>query len=304
MASVKSEILANLYTSWSQAMHANPNMSLDEMRDLFSHWGDVTAEPGGIDYIEVDADGVPAMWAIPKGCTMDHVLLCSHGGGYVVGSMYTHRKMFGHIAKAVGCRALIVDYRRSPENPHPAPVNDMTTAYQWLLEKEHVKSERIAFVGDSAGGALALTTIADARQRGLPPPAAAMPISPWAGWDTSAKTYDTNAHRDAIVTRDTTNVLGSLFIGEKGDPKHPLANPLYTDYAGFPPIYITVGDAEALLDDSRRIAQRAREAGVEVKIDEYPDMQHVFQFMAGAAPEADAAVQEMARWVKPRLGLK
>jgi monoterpene epsilon-lactone hydrolase len=304
MASTKSEALANLYKSWSQTMQANPSMSLNEMRDLFSHWGDVTAEPGGVDYIEVDAGGVPAMWAIPKDYSRDRALLCSHGGGYVVGSIYTHRKMFGHIAKAVGCRALIVDYRRSPENPHPAPVNDMTTAYQWLLEKEGVKSERIAFVGDSAGGALALTTIANARERGLPLPAAAMPISPWAGWDTSAKTYDTNAHRDVIVTRDTTNVLGSLFIGEKGDPKHPLANPLYTDYSGFPPIYITVGDAESLLDDSRRIAQRARQADVEVKIDEYPDMQHVFQFMAGAAPEADAAVQSMARWVKPYLGLK
>jgi epsilon-lactone hydrolase len=304
MASAKSEILANMYKSWSQTMQANPNMSLDEMRDLFSHWGDVTGEPGGLDYIEVDAGGVPAMWATPKDGSMDRALLCSHGGGYVAGSMYTHRKMFGHIAKAVGCRALIVDYRRSPENPHPAPVNDMTTAYQWLLEKERVKSERIAFVGDSAGGALALTTIANARERGLPLPTATMPISPWAGWDTSAKTYDTNAHRDVIVNRDTTNALGALFIGEKGDPKHPLANPLYTDYAGFPPIYITVGDAETLLDDSRRIAQRARQANVEVKIDEYPDMQHVFQFMAGAAPEADAAVRDMARWVKPRLGLK
>jgi monoterpene epsilon-lactone hydrolase len=304
MASAKSETLANLYKSWSQTMQANANMSLDEMRDLFSHWGDVTVEPGGVDYIEVDAGGVPAMWAIPKGCSMDRALLCSHGGGYVVGSMYTHRRMFGHIAKAVGCRALIVDYRRSPENPHPAPVNDMTTAYQWLLEKEGVESERIAFVGDSAGGALALTTIANARERGLPLPAATMPMSPWAGWDTSAATYDTNAHRDAIVNRDTTNALGSLFIGEKGDPKHPLANPLYTNYAGFPPIYITVGDAETLLDDSRRIAQRARQANVEVKIEEYPDMQHVFQFMAGAAPEADAAVQDMARWVKPRLGLE
>lgn len=303
MASARSESLAKLYTSWSEAMHANPTMSLDEIRDLFSHWGDVTADPGGVDYIEVDAGGVPAMWALPKGCATDRALLCSHGGGYVVGSMFTHRKMFAHIAKAVGCRALIVDYRRAPENPHPGPVDDMTTAYQWLLETEGLKPQRIALVGDSAGGALALTTIANARGRGLPLPAATMPISPWAGWDTSGKTYDTNAHRDALVSRDTTNGLGSLFIGEKGDPKHPLANPLYTDYAGFPPIYITVGDAETLLDDSRRIAQRARQAGVEVRIDEHPDMQHVFQFMAGSAPEADAAIQDMARWVKPRLGL-
>ncbi|MFT4103432.1 MAG: alpha/beta hydrolase [Burkholderiaceae bacterium] len=304
MPSAKSAALANLYAGWTKAMHANPDMELEEIREVFGHWGDVTVDPRGVDYIEVDIGDIPAMWAIPKGCSTDRVLLCSHGGGYVVGSMYTHRKMFGHIAKAVGCRGLIVDYRRSPESPHPGPVNDMTTAYQWLLEKEGIKPAHIAFVGDSAGGALALTTIANARERGLPLPVATLPISPWAGWDTSGKTYDTNADRDALVTRDTTNGLGSLFIGEDGDPKHPLANPLYTYYTGFPPIYITVGDAETLLDDSRRIAERARQAGVEVRIDEYPDMQHVFQFMAGAAPEADAAIEDMARWIKPRLGLK
>ncbi len=303
MASVQSEELKNLYTGWVTAMTKKPDMALDEIRRLFSHWGDVTTDPIGVDYTEVDAGGVPAMWAVPKGCVQDRVLLCSHGGGYVVGSMYTHRKMFGHIAKAVGCRALIVDYRRAPENPHPGPVNDMVTAYRWLLEKEALKPAHIAFTGDSAGGALALTTIAGALQSGLPVPAATMPMSPWAGWDTSGKTYDTNATKDALVSRDTTNALAPMFIGPKGDPKHPLANPLYTDYVGFPPIYIQVGDAETLLDDSRRIAERAKQVGVDVKIDEYPDMQHVFQFLAGTAPEADSAIQQMAQWVRPKLGL-
>jgi monoterpene epsilon-lactone hydrolase len=303
MASVNSVYLTTLYAGWVTAMRNNPNMPLDEIRRLFSHWGDVTTDPGGVDYIEVDAGGVPAMWAVPKGAAQDRALLCSHGGGYVVGSMFTHRKMFAHIAKAVGCRALIVDYRRAPENPHPGPVNDMVTAYEWLLEEERLQPARIALTGDSAGGALALTTIAAAREKGLPLPVATMPISPWAGWDTSGSTYDTNATRDALVSRDTTNALGSLFIGPNGDPKHPLANPLYTNYAGFPPIYITVGDAETLLDDSLRIVDRARAAGVEVKIDLYPDMQHVFQFLAGTAPEADAAIQQMAEWVRPKLGL-
>ena len=83
---------------------------------MFEHWGDVTGEPGGVDYIETDAGGVPALWAVPKGCAEDRVLLCAHGGGYVVGSMYTHRKVYGHVAKAIGCRALIVHYGRAPEN--------------------------------------------------------------------------------------------------------------------------------------------------------------------------------------------
>ena len=303
MASAQSDELKNLYAGWVTAMTQRQDMSLDEIRRLFSHWGDVTTEPGGVDYIEVDAGGVPAMWAIPKGCVQDRALLCSHGGGYVVGSMYTHRKLFGHVAKAVGCRALIVDYRRAPENPHPGPVNDMLTAYRWLLQQDDLSAAHIAFTGDSAGGALALTTIAAARQNGLPIPAATLPMSPWAGWDTSGTTYDTNERRDALVSRGTTNILGSLFIGPNGDPKHPLANPLYTDYSGFPPIYIQVGDAETLVDDSRRIVERAKQAGVDVKLDLYADMQHVFHFLAGTAPEADAAIQQMAQWVRPKLGL-
>ena len=303
MPSKESEELATLYRSWVAAMAAKPDMGIDEIRRLFGHWGDVTGEPGKVDYIETEIEGIPAMWAVPHGAARDSVLLCSHGGGYVVGSMYTHRKLFGHIAKAVGCRALIVDYRLAPENPHPGPVNDMAAAYRWLIEHEKIAPDRIALTGDSAGGALALTTIARVRELGLPLPAATMPMSPWAGWDTSGKTYDTNKDRDALVSRDTTNGLGSLFVGEGGDPKHPLANPLYTDYAGFPPIYFQVGDAETLLDDSLRMAERAKAAGAEVRIDVFPDMQHVFEFLAGVAPEADEAIGRMAQWVRPRIGL-
>lgn len=303
MATVESKALEKLYRDWVAAMTAKPDMDLEEIRRLFSHWGDVTTDPTRVDYLEIEFKGIPAMWAVPHGAVHDRVLLCSHGGGYVVGSMYSHRKLFGHIAKAVGCRALIVDYHRAPENPHPGPVNDMVTAYRWLLECEGLKPQHVALTGDSAGGALALTTIAAARESGLPLPVATMPMSPWSGMDLSGETYETNKHRDALVSRDTTQNLGSLFIGEKGDPKDPLANPLYTDYANFPPIYLTVGDAETLLDDSRRIAERAKKAGVDVRLEVFPDMQHVFQFLAGTAPEADNAIKGMAEWVRPKLGL-
>ena len=141
-------------------------MELDEIRALFEHWGDITGEPGQVDYVVVDAGGVEAMWAIPKGCAEDRVALCTHGGGYVTGSMYTHRKLFGHIAKEVGCKALILHYRRAPEHTHPAQVNDAVTAYEWLL-KEGYKSEHIFTTGDSAGGALATSVLLGIRNKGL-----------------------------------------------------------------------------------------------------------------------------------------
>ncbi len=108
MPSPQAEDLKTLYKGWVAALAANPAMELDQMRRMFEHWGDVTAEPGGVDYVEVTAGGVPALWATPKGCAQDRVLLCTHGGGYVTGSMYTHRKVYGHVAKAIGCRARIV----------------------------------------------------------------------------------------------------------------------------------------------------------------------------------------------------
>jgi monoterpene epsilon-lactone hydrolase len=120
MASKQTEELSKLYREWVAAIQANPKMPLDELRHMFEQWPRITGEPGVVDYIETDAGGVRAMWAAPKNCAQDWVLLCAHGGGYVVGSMYTHRKTYAHVAKAVVCRALIVDYRRAQKMCTPA----------------------------------------------------------------------------------------------------------------------------------------------------------------------------------------
>jgi monoterpene epsilon-lactone hydrolase len=302
MASKQSEQLVTYFQSVVAALAANPNMPLDEMRALFEHMGDVTAEPGGVDYIEVDAGGVPALWAVPKGAAQDRVLLCSHGGGYVTGSMFTHRKMYAHLAKAIGCRALIVNYRLAPENAHPGPVNEMATAYSWLLD-QGIKPQHIALAGDSAGGGLAVTTILRVREKGLPLPAATLPLSPWLDMEGTGGSFETNAERDVLVKREIIQGMAAAFLGEKGDPKHPLANPLHADLRGFPPAYIQVGGYEALLDDSLALAEALRKADGEVKIDVVPEMQHVFQFLAGVAPEADDSIKRLATWVRPKLGL-
>src|ERR1700730_795048 len=153
MASKRSEELNTLYLGWVAALKANPEMPLDELRHMFEKWESITGEPGGVDYIETDAGGVPAIWAAPKSCAQDRVLLCAHGGG----SMSTPRKTSAHVAKATGCRALIVDYRRAPENVHPGPVNDMVRSYQWLLD-QGIRPNHVAVIGDSAGGGLAVVT--------------------------------------------------------------------------------------------------------------------------------------------------
>ena len=301
MASVQSESIKKLYGSWLTAMTDKPDMELDEIRALFEHWGDITGEPGQVDYLEVDAGGVEAMWAIPKGCAEDRVALCTHGGGYVTGSMYTHRKLFGHIAKEVGCKALILHYRRAPEHTHPAQVNDAVTAYEWLL-KEGYKSEHIFTTGDSAGGALATSVLLGIRNKGLALPVGAAPLSPWYDPEGTGDSIQSNAEKDVLVQKEVLLNMAATFLGD-ASPKDPLANLLEADLTGLPPMYIQAGGDETLLDDSVRFGKLAKKAGVDCQVEIFPEMQHVFHFMAGEAPEADEAITKIAKWVKPKLGL-
>ena len=300
MSGKQIETVKQLYRHWV----ANSNLSLEDRRDLVEGWKVLTSEPQAVDYLETDAGGVLAMWAIPKQLAADRVILGLHGGGFVAGSMFTHRKLFGHLAKAVGARALILNYRRSPESTHPGPVNEVAAAYAWLLA-QGIEPEHIVFAGDSAGGGLSVTSQVLARQRRLPVPAGALLLSPWVDMEVNGQSWDSNGGKEELfVNREMVQWLARAFLGPEGDPRDPLANPLYANLSGLAPVYIQVGGDEVLLDDSRRLAKRLRNAGVEVKVDVFPEQQHTFQMAAGRAPEADAAIRKLADWARPKLGLE
>ncbi len=265
-------------------------------------WGDLTAEPRGVDYLETEAAGLPAMWAVPKGASTDRVLMCIHGGGFMGGSIYTHRKMFGHLAKAAGTRALLVSYHLLPEGVFPVPEGDVTNAYRSLLD-QGISAGRIAFAGDSVGGWLAVTAQLRAREQGLPLPAAALLMSPCVDMETTGKSYETNQDSDPFFKRDVVRGIIRGFLGEGTDARDPRANPLYADLSGFGPLYIQAGGDETLADDARLLYEHAAKAGVDARLDIVPDMLHTFQMAAGRAPEADDAIRELAGWVRPRLGL-
>lgn len=266
-------------------------------------WDILTAEPGGVDYVEIDAAGVPALWALPHAITSDApALLCFHGGGYVGGSMFTHRKMYAHLARAIGARALMIDYTLLPEGTYPRPILEGVSAYRWLLEQQAIPAERIAFTGDSAGGGLAMTVQLRARNEGLPLPAAAMLISPWNDLEGTGESLDTNGDKDVFITKEEIEQLAAGFLSGH-DPRDPLSMPMHADLRGFGSLYIQVGDQELLLDDSRLLAERARAAGVDVRLDVFPDQQHTFQMAAGRAPEADDAIARFGAWARPRLGV-
>jgi epsilon-lactone hydrolase len=301
-ASQESAYLAELYTSWVERMAAAPDMDLPTLRSLFEEWHLPTAEPEGVHYRQVDAGGVPAMWCTPDGAATDRAIIWAHGGGYVVGSMHSHRKVAGHLAKAAGVPVLVLDYRRAPEHPHPAQVDDAVAAYRWLLADQGLAAEHIATTGDSAGGGLCTSMVLALRDAGDPLPAAIMPLSPFYDMEATGDSVTTNAAADALVQKDILLAMAGMFLGD-ASPRDPLANPLHADPAGLPPMLIQVGGAETLLDDSTRFAERATAAGVDCTVEVYPDMQHVFHFLAGRAPEADDAIAAMAAWVRPKLGL-
>ncbi len=301
MASPQAAAIDNLFDGFVAALSANPQMGIDELRDMLEKCGDLAADPGGVDYLEADAKGTPCLWAVPKGAAQDRVLLCLHGGGCVTGSRFSHRKLFAHIAKAVGCRALILDYGRAPEHQHPSQVNECVKVYEWLLA-QGIKPAHIATVGDSAGGNLCTTMVLGAKAAGLPLPAAVMPLSPWYDMEGTAPSFETNAKVERLISKEMSVNMAQLYIGTTS-PRDPLVNPLFADFSGYPPTYIQVGGYEAIMDDALRVAARAKAAGVEVRCDVFPEMQHVFQFMAGRAPEADDAIAKLAAWAKPKLGL-
>jgi monoterpene epsilon-lactone hydrolase len=300
MASKESEAVTRLYQSWLAMPAGDPDWSLEDQRDLVEGWNVLTSEPRGVDYVETDAGGVPAMWAVPKGAEKDRVLLCVHGGGFITGSIYTHRKLYAHLAKAVRVRALLVGYRLLPEGKHPAPVDDVLAAYGWLLD-HGINGGHIAFVGDSAGGALSITAQLRARDGHRPLPAAAMLLSPWVDMEVTGETIVSNSGKDALFGKPWIEQMAAMYLAG-GSPRDPSANPLYADLAGFGPIYIQVGELELLLDDSRRLAEHAEQAGVDARLDVFPGQQHTFQMMAGRAPEADDAIRRLAEWVEPKLG--
>ena len=176
MASEQLKHMNELYASIKDRV-SKPGLDLATIRDIVENLHLAASEPEAVTYAEVDADGVPALWCIPAGSDPNRVLLHSHSGGTVVTSMHTDRKAIGHIAKAVGARALILNYRRSPEHKFPAQIDDVEKAYRWLLA-QRIRPENIASIGHSIGGNFAVSLAVTLRDKGTPLPAAILSVSP------------------------------------------------------------------------------------------------------------------------------
>lgn len=299
-------VALDAYAAWFGGLRAaverDPDMPLEEVRAILECWGDHTREPAGVDCHEEAVGGVPAIWAVPHDCAQDRVAICSHGGGYSCGSMHSHRKLYAHLAKAIGCRAAIVDYRRVPEHPYPAAAGDVLAVYRAVLAAG-VAPGHIVLAGDSAGGALSVAVLLQAREQGLPLPAAVLALSPWVDLEATGASYTENAERDVVNSRALVVAMAAAVLGDEGDPHDPRLSPLRAELAGLPPMYVQVGGDETLLDDARTLVAAARRAGGTAELDVVDGMQHCFQVLAGNVPQADDAIGRLAGWTAPRLGL-
>ncbi|HTT79368.1 MAG TPA: alpha/beta hydrolase [Stellaceae bacterium] len=254
---------------------------------------DVKVEP-------VTAGGVRAEWTWTAGDAKDAALLYLHGGGYVIGSLDSHRHLVAAAGRAAGCWALALDYRLAPEHPFPAPIEDSIAAYRYLLDRG-LSPGRIAIAGDSAGGGLVVAAMAAIRDAGLPQPGCGWCISPWVDMEASGETMTSRAAADPTVQRDGIRDMARLYLAG-ADPRAPLASPIHADLTGLAPLLIQVGACETLLDDALALAKAAGAADVRVDLQVWPEMIHVWHLFH---PELDAgrrAIREGAAFVRAHTG--
>lgn len=275
--------------------------SLDDMRaGSEAALETIGTMPDGVHIEEADVAGLSALWCRPKGAPTDSVVLYFHGGGYVLQSARSHRKLTSHLAVQANCNVLSVNYRLAPEHAHPAAVDDALAAYRWLQSNGFAPA-RIAVSGDSAGGGLAVALLLAAKRESLAQPAGAVVFSPWVDLEGTGASMDSKADVDLMVQRHALQLMASMFLaGASADD--PLAAPLHGDLAGLAPLYVQVGGDETLLDDSTRLAVKAAHSGVKVRLDVFPEMQHVFQAAVGMIPEATDAVAKAGHWLRQILG--
>jgi acetyl esterase/lipase len=241
--------------------------------------------------------GVPGEWTQHRHFVDGRVLLYLHGGGYTIGSPRTHRALTSHLAAAARCQVLVPDYRLAPEHPYPAALQDTLAAYRCLLER--FAPEQIAIGGDSAGGGLTLCTALAIRDAGLPMPRALVLLSPWTDLGLSGETIDGLDAIDPMLGRAWLQRAVDAYRGDL-PASDPRVSPLHASLHGLPPMLVQVGSDEILLSDSRRLVEKARAGGLDVRLEIEPGYWHDFQIHAGVLDAADAAIGRIADFLRDR----
>ena len=290
--------MANAEITAIRAMLAQsqPEPSLEELRQIYDGLGAMFPTPEDVTLTSGELGGAPAEWTATAGADQSRVILYLHGGGYVIGSILSHRHLAAELGRQSGARTVAIDYRMGPEVPFPAAVDDALAAYRALLDQGFAPG-KIAIAGDSAGGGLTLATLLAAKAAGLPQPACGFCISPWADLEGAGATMITKAEEDPMVQKAGLDAWAALYLAG-ADARHPLASPIHGDLKGLAPLLIHVGSAETLLDDSIRVAGLAGAAEVPVRLEVWPEMLHVWHFFHPVLTDGRRALAEAGAYIR------
>jgi epsilon-lactone hydrolase len=278
---------------------SGPRGTLDEMRQhADDHFANIPLLPGAnVEHAEVG--GVPGDWLTMPGADGARAVLYIHGGAFVLCSPRGYRPLGTRIAKATRARTFLVDYRLAPEHPFPAAIQDSADAYRGILGRG-VAPSSIVIAGDSAGGNLVIATLLSLRDAGVPLPVGGVCISPWVDLECVGETMKSKADVDPLCTYDSMIAQAALYLNGHS-ARDPLASPIHADLRGLPPLLIQVGTEETLLDDSKRLARRAEDAGVSVRLEIFDGMPHVWHVFASYLPEGQEAIDKIGQFVDGRL---
>lgn len=274
--------------------------TISEMRASFVALMAMMKVPADVRTETTTLGGRPALAVDPERESRPGVILYFHGGSFVVGSPETAISLTANLVSRTGIRSISLDYRLAPEHPFPAGIEDGVAAYRDLLD-HGIAPSSIAFAGDSAGGGLSVTTCLAARSAGLPMPAAVVAFSPGLDITRSGASMQSRAAADPLLTAQGIEPTRDMYLAGQNPNQELLTPATLADMAGFPPLLLQVGTNEILLDDSTRLAQRARDADVDVILDVTANVPHVFQSFAGSLEEADQALDRAALFLTQHL---
>jgi monoterpene epsilon-lactone hydrolase len=296
MASPQSEAIRQMLREQKEAPKKEA-LSIEEQRRQLDYLGSFSPVESDVTVEKTRIAGVRGEWISAPNARKDRVLFYLHGGAYCLGSCDSHRGLASRLARACESRALVIEYRLAPEHPFPAALEDSTAVYRELI-RSGVRPENMVIGGDSAGGGLTMATLLALRDEGDPLPAAAVLISPWTDLEGTGESMKARADVDPWLDPEKSQQVAKLYLRDL-DPRHPLVSPIYADLRGLPPMLVHVGNDECLLDDSVRLVERAKGAGVETEFKIWDEMWHVFHGFP--IPEARQAIEEIGAFVRARL---
>jgi acetyl esterase/lipase len=273
--------------------------SVQNQRKALESFATLSMLPAKTRIEPVKVGNISAEWISARETLEKCAVLYLHGGAYNIGSLKTHRELAARLSKASKVKTLLVGYRLAPEYPHPAALEDVASAYRWLID-DGISPRNIVIAGDSAGGGLAIAALIWLRDAGEQLPAAAVCLSPWTDLEVTGKSITSLANVDPFLTPEWLQFMARNYVADN-DPRSPLISPIYADLHELPRILIQVGSDEILLSDSTRLAERASGAGVEIRLDIWENMWHVWQFFAGQMPEGKRAINDVGEFIRKHV---